>query len=164
MEDATAAGFGDSISTKPTSITVSGVGKSSEQCKQTVSVPGVLEDGTEMTYEAPYIPNSSVPALCGLQTLDEHNMGVLPWSNQLVRVPKGQEQNIVWPQGTSFIQCHRARTGHMMLPIGKFNQAARTMRTNKMTFATKVNSGCNSKFPPHRYTYVPDSQPSAAHE
>ena len=75
------------ISEKPTSIMVSGVGKDAERCTSIRKVPGVLEDGTLLSYEAPKIPKSSVPALCGMQTLDEQNMGVLPWSNQLVVEP-----------------------------------------------------------------------------
>ena len=49
-------------------------------------------------------------------------MGVLPWANQLVKVPRGREDQIVWPQGTTFINCKRARTGHLMLPIGNFKK------------------------------------------
>ena len=116
------AGLGHLIKEKPTSVVVSGVGKDSEQCKTIQSVPGVLEDGSMMTFEAPKIPKSTVPALLGMQTLDEQNMGVLPWSNQLVKIPKGKEHEIQWPQGTTFINCKRARTGHMMLPIGNFKK------------------------------------------
>ena len=57
-----------------------------------------------------------------MQTLDEQNMGVLPWSDQLVKVPKGKEHEIKWPQGTTFLQCRRAKTGHLMLPIGNFSK------------------------------------------
>jgi len=57
-----------------------------------------------------------------MQTLDEQNMAVVPWSNQLVRVPKDKEHEIVWPQGTTFAQCKRAKTGHMTLPIGHFDK------------------------------------------
>ena len=110
------AGLAHMINDKPTSVVVSGVGKDSEKCTTIQSVPGVLEDGTIIQYDAPRIPGSSVPALCGMQTLDEQNMGVLPWSNQLVKVPKGKEQDIIWPEGTTFIQCRRAKTGHMLLP------------------------------------------------
>ena len=116
---------------RSTSVIVSGVGKESEKCTMVQSVPGVLEDGTFIQYDAPRIPGSSVPALCGMQTLDEHNMGVLPWSNQLVKVPKGKEQDIIWPEGTTFIQCRRAKTGHMLLPIGHFDKLQRYFSSGK---------------------------------
>ena len=116
------AGLAHLIEEKPTSVVVSGVGKDSEQCKVIQSVPGATVDGELLTFEAPKIPNSTVPALCGMQTLDEQNMAVVPWSNQLVRVPKGKEHEIIWPQGTTFVQCKRAKTGHMMLPIGHFDK------------------------------------------
>ena len=116
------AGLTHMIEDKPTSVVVSGVGKDSEKCTTIQSVPGVLEDGTVIQYDAPRIPGSSVPALCGMQTLDEQNMGVLPWSNQLAKVPRGKEQEIIWPEGTTFIQCRRAKTGHMLLPIGHFDK------------------------------------------
>ena len=116
------AGLSHLIEEKPTSIVVSGVGKDAEKCSCIQSVPGVLEDGTVIQYEAPRIPKSSVPALCGMQTLDEQNMAVLPWSSQLAKVPKGKEHEIKWPEGTTFLQCRRANTGHMMLPIGNFDK------------------------------------------
>ena len=112
-------------------VIVSGIGKESEKCTMVQSVPGVLEDGTFIQYDAPRIPGSSVPALCGMQTLDEQNMGVLPWSNQLVKVPKGKEQDIIWPEGTTFIQCRRAKTGHMLLPIGHFDKLQHKPTSNK---------------------------------
>jgi len=105
-----------------TSVVVSGVGKDSEQRKVIQSIPGATADGELLTCEAPKIPNSTVPALCGMQTLDEQNIAVVPWSNQLVRVPKGKEHEIIWPQGTTFVQCKRAKTGHMILPIGHFDK------------------------------------------
>jgi hypothetical protein len=61
-------------------------------------------------------------------------MGVLPWSNQLVKVPKGKEKEIKWPQGTTFLQCKRAKTGHMMMPVGNFNK----YKTKKGDFTVKA--------------------------
>jgi hypothetical protein len=78
-----------------------------------------------------------VPALLGLQAMDAHNIGVLPWANQLVQVPVGTEKDIIWPEGTKFINCKRAKTGHMMLPIGHFN-AKEKMKDSQMSFQTNV--------------------------
>jgi len=103
------------------------------------SVPGVTADGELLTLEVPKIPNSTVPALCGMQTLNEQNMAVLPWSNQLVRVPQGKEHEIVWPQGTTFVQCKRARTGHKMLPIGHFDKLKdATVHTAALAFTAST--------------------------
>ena len=137
------AGLGHLVTEKPTTVMVSGVGKQAEACDKVVSVPGVLADGTELQYEAPKIPGSSVPALCGMQTLDEQNMAVLPWNSQLARVPKGKEHLIKWPEGTTFIQCQRAKTGHMMLPIGHFDKAKKTnspAKLNKARLAFNVDN------------------------
>ena len=131
--------LGHLITEKPTSIMVSGVGKDAERCTSIRKVPGVLSDGTLMYYEAPKIPKSSVPALCGMQTLDEQNMGVLPWSSQLVKVPRGKEKEIVWPQGTTFLQCKRAKTGHMMLPIGHFDKLKSTKPEKNSHLAFTAN-------------------------
>ena len=120
---------------KPTNVVVSGVGKDAEQCKVIHSVPGVTADGELIMFESPKIPNSTVPALCGMETLDKQNMAPLPWSNQLVRVPKGREQDIIRPQGTTLIQCKRAKTGHMMLPIGHFDKLKKDQEHQKQTAA-----------------------------
>ena len=92
------AGLGHLIKSEPTSVVVSGVGKDTEQCKTITQVPGALEDGSMMTFQAPKIPKSTVPALCGLETLDEQNMGVLPWANQLVKVPRGKKIKLCGPK------------------------------------------------------------------
>ena len=130
-------GLGHMIKDEPTSIVVTGVGKDSETCTSQLSAPGALEDGTMLRFKAPNIPNSTVPALMGMEALDEHNMAPLPWSNQLVKVPKGKEHEIKWPQGTTFIQCKRAKTGHLMLPIGHFNKAKQATKDNMMAFTSK---------------------------
>jgi hypothetical protein len=125
-------GLGHMIQDKPTSIVVTGVGKDTETCTLIRSAPGALEDGSMLKFEAPDIPNSTVPALCGMETLDEHNMAPLPWSNQLVKVPKGKEHEIIWPEGTTFIQCRRAKTGHLMLPIGHFDKVKHSSHKQKV--------------------------------
>ena len=155
------AGMAHLVTEKPTSVVVSGVGKTSEQCKVVQGVPGVLEDGTEILYSAPKIPGSSVPALCGMQTLDEHNLGVLPWSNQLVKVPKGKEHLITWPQGTTFLQCRRARTGHLMLPIGYFNKASKSSGKDRLAFT--ADSRITQQFEPQAQSSPTMSVPQGAH-
>jgi hypothetical protein len=165
------AGLGHMITEKPTSIVVSGVGKDSEKCSTVQSVPGVLEDGTVIQYDAPRIPGCSVPALCGMQTLDEQNMGVLPWSSQLVKVPKGKEKDIIWPEGTTFLQCQRAKTGHMMLPIGHFSRMKHKPEKSQLAFtadyiferqAQLQKQDGQSHLTSATYTHVPQALPVSA--
>ena len=102
-------------------------------------VPGATSEGHLITFECPKIPNSTVPALCGMETLDKQNMAPLPWSNQLVKVPHGKEHLIKWPEGTEFIQCKRAKTGHMMLPIGHFDKLKKKNNPSMLAFtATSI--------------------------
>ena len=74
IKDVKKAGLGDEIKEKPTSVVVSGVGKDAQRCTKVLNVPGVLSDGSMLSFEAPNIPGSNVPALCGIQTLDAHNL------------------------------------------------------------------------------------------
>ena len=150
MIDVEAAGLGHLVTTRPTSLMVSGVGKDAEECKDVVSVPGQLEDGSYLEYEAPRIPNSSVPALCGMDTLDKQNMGITPWNSQLVKVPKGKEHLIQWPEGTTFIQCQRAKTGHMMLPIGHFRNDNRPRSGQPLPVALAFKANAEKVFREHQ--------------
>ena len=57
-------------------LTVEGVGEGSQECSTKAMVPMVLASGDTGTFQTPVIPNSDVPALLGMKTL-EHRRELL---------------------------------------------------------------------------------------
>ena len=51
------------------SISIEGVGTNPDRCENAVRVPLHMADGEAATFDAPVIPNSSVPALLGMRSL-----------------------------------------------------------------------------------------------
>ena len=49
---------------------VEGVGKGPQPVTEHYTVPGCLEDGQSITYGTPVIPDSQVPALLGLRSME----------------------------------------------------------------------------------------------
>ena len=75
-----------------------------------------------MHYQAPVIDNRGptdqschVPALYGIKAMRENNMYVGTRKNQLIVVPLGLDDKIIWPAGTKLLQAEESPSGHMIL-------------------------------------------------
>ena len=96
---------------------VSGVGDQAKSCEYQACVPGMLENGQEIRYIAPVIGGdpSPVPPLYSLECMADTNTYMGMRSGLLAMVPDGAEREIRWPQGTTFIQCKKAPSGHWLV-------------------------------------------------
>jgi hypothetical protein len=121
IEMAKRAGWADYIKTKYMYRKVTGDGARAQVCTVERTVPWMLETGTCITYNAPEIPDSSVPGLFLLKAMDENNIALVPRRNIAVVIPEGKEDDIIWPEGSQTIQLYRADTGHMMMPVSRFD-------------------------------------------
>ena len=50
-------------------ISIEGVGAGTSQCTHEALVPIALEDGTQASFRCPVVPQSEIPALLGLKSL-----------------------------------------------------------------------------------------------
>ena len=97
------------------------------QCTHNCTLPIAVctQDGgvAAGTYETPTIPNSSLPALLGLNACRESRMLIDTVTNRVYMMgPGNYDLEQMLPPGTRSFQCTLAPSGHLMLPCACFNQ------------------------------------------
>eukprot|EP00971_Amphidinium_carterae_P215053 4268155-Amphidinium_carterae.2 len=111
-------------------LRVGGVAKTTEEAGQNVKVPiafartdGRIEGGT---YTAPMLPSSGCPALLGLQSLEAMGAVLDCAAKKLyVRGSRDQDVTVQLPPGGQCYDLLQADSGHLLLPITRYQQAAR---------------------------------------
>ena len=98
-------------------LTVEGVGAGSQECREQARVPMMLATGDSGTYVAPVIPNSEVPALLGMVTLENRRALVDVAGRKLHFLGEG---DYTLPPGTTTLNLEKTESGHLMLPITEF--------------------------------------------
>ena len=94
---------------------VKGVGKHHQEVQEAVVMPGGLEGGHPTTYTTPVVPESDIPALLGLRSL-ETLRGTIDTRREQRKLYIGDVE-IKPCAGTKVLQLYPARSGHLMLPI-----------------------------------------------
>ena len=110
-------------------LSVSGVGTGAQCCTYNCHVPCAIPTlagqgvGSYLkgTYKAPCVPNSTLPALMGLESL-EQSRAVIDCNTGKVYFlgPGDYKLADCLPPGTKCIQCEHAPSGHLMMPIDEF--------------------------------------------
>ena len=100
---------------------VSGVGGAAKTCTQQAVVTGKLENGVLIKYHAPVISDSEVPPLHGLDSMASMNTYVGTKHGKLAMIPDGTDNDIIWPKGTTFIQCQRAPSRHWIITTSNWD-------------------------------------------
>ena len=107
-------------------LNVSGVGTGSQACTHNVQLPVAvqLDNGAgflEGTYTAPIVPNSSLPALLGLEACHRERAIIDCLNNKLYLAGDGDFDLLkALPPGTKVISLELAPSGHMMIPCADF--------------------------------------------
>ena len=105
----------------PAPKTVAGIGDNAKRCTHRAIVPVMYANGERGEYAPPVISGQSgVPSLLGLSTMAAENTYFGTKDGLMAKVPIGQEGKIGWPEGTTFIQCEKAASGHWMQTISNF--------------------------------------------
>jgi len=100
---------------------LSGVGDACKICTNAVRLTCALATGQKLEYEAPVIPDSSVPPLMGTKTMVKLRAIVDPVSKKLALIPEGKHHLIVYPEGTVFWTLEETPSGHLVLPVSHWN-------------------------------------------
>ena len=105
-------------------LNVSGVGNGSQHCHYNVDMPCAIPTTTGFikgTFNAPCVPNSSLPALLGLRSLHDSRAIIDTMNNRLYLVGPGDFDLLKsLPPGTSCVQCQYSTSGHMMMPVDAY--------------------------------------------
>ena len=122
---------------------VQGVGKFPQEVTEATHMPGVLEDGTPITVDAPVVPDSPLPCLAGLKTLERLEAVVDCRRNQR-KLYLGKDIDIKTTKATKVLQLYPAVSGHLMLPISHFD------RLNKREPLQLYGNSSSSNSPPQQ--------------
>ena len=92
---------------------VGGVGHGHQQCSMRCTMPMCLPSGVVMKYTTPVMDRqqgipSPCPTLGGLKMMASMNVYFGTACGLMALVPKGKDEEIVWPKGTTFINCEPA--------------------------------------------------------
>ena len=103
----------------PLPLTVEGVGNGSQVATTVASVPMTTPDGTVGVYETPIIPNSNIPSLLGLTTMEKHR-AILDITGQSYIIPGKGPVEYRLPKGSRILKLKKAPSGHLMLPCDEW--------------------------------------------
>ena len=110
------AGLETKYAPMPNALTVEGVGQGSQTCVQMACVPIAHSTGEQGTYQAPIIPNSNVPSLLGLATMEKQKV-ILDLHGMKYIIPGKGKTIITLPPGSNVLPMEKAESGHLLLPI-----------------------------------------------
>ena len=120
-ERAKRAGLQTTFKSMNRPLTVEGVGNGSQMAKTLARVPMTTPDGTVGVHETPIIPNSKIPSLLGLTTMEKHR-AILDITGQTYIIPgKGKVEHKL-PKGSRILKLKKAPSGHLLLPCDEWNR------------------------------------------
>ena len=120
---------------------VSGVGDNSKVCTNSARVPACLESGRVIEYDTPVIDGdpSPVPTLLGLDSMAQRNTYFGCANGLMAMIPEGTDDQIVWPQGTEFVQCKKAPSKHWLMTVSNWDKR-KPETPNRHTEASFTNT------------------------
>jgi len=143
-------------------LSVSGVGKGSQECKYDVSLPMAFrkmdDTYTAGDFTTPIAPQSMLPGLLGYTTL-KGKRAILDMGSQVLYFPGPGDVDLsrAMPCGTDAFQLEEAPSGHMVLPCCEFagydQQSARghlSMETSPMALHAEQSGSSSSASGPNQ--------------
>lgn len=118
-ERAERAGFETTFKEMPRPLTVEGVGYGHQVAKRLACIPMTTPDGTIGVYETPIIPNSNIPSLLGLTTMEKHR-AILDITGQTYIIPGKGKVEYKLPKGSRVLHLKKAPSGHLLLPCDQW--------------------------------------------
>ena len=116
------------------------MGSGSQQATHSHCYQLALEGGQAATYEAPVLPNSSVPALLGRKSLRDQRTLLDCFNNRMYRIGPGGYSLQLSP-GSAQYHLEESHAGHLMLPCDLYDEmtASRSSGpTRAMTLTTST--------------------------
>jgi len=137
----------------PKPMEVRGVGKGSHDITEQAVVPGVLEDGDNMNFTTAVIPESPLPALMGLDSLERLH-GIVDTRVPHRKLYLGEDVRAIPGPKTKVLQLYPAQSGHLMMPITHYGrERAANASKPKKTVAFLEDSAPGE-------TAAPDAKPA----
>ena len=130
----------------PEPLAVQGVGAGAPVATHKARVPIALETGDTASYTAPILAGSDIPALLGLESMEEKRT-VLDLVHRRMYLMGPGDFTIQAPPGSHCLQLYKAESGHLMLPVTEFKN---------VTNQSRIEKGSNKPVPREfAFHYVP---------
>jgi len=143
---AVAAGCNPVYSPMPKPINVHGVGKTPQLVKDQVLMPGQLENGNTIHYKTPLVPNSEIPALFGITSMEQNDV-IIDTRKCERKMYFGKTTTITPGPDTQTLQLYPAQSGHLMLPISRFKRRTQTATQHAMALVSTPASSSDEPPP-----------------
>jgi hypothetical protein len=120
---ATTAGYPFSTSQLREAIGVAGVGAGPQQTTTAITATIALEDGSWGTFKAPVLPNSPVPALLGLKSIERNNGVIDARPGKQCYYFSHNDLNCVTitpNDGCQVLPLYKTRSGHLAMPVTEY--------------------------------------------
>ena len=109
-------------------LRISGIGKGFDtcdwNCKIPISLPSLGGNSLPCTFEAPVVPNSDLPALFGLRSMNSTRTIIDTTTMKIHLVGPGDyDFEKLLPAGTKTIKCEASPSGHLVIPTDEFRKA-----------------------------------------
>ena len=125
---------------------VSGVGQGSQKAVDKVVLTTGLVDTSgqhwEETFSAPCLPNSAVPGLMGIDSLEQNDALIRCKTGEIWFLGKGRVKIEPSP-GSRHFQMKKAKGGHWMIPISRFRRG-KDSQTAQMSMMTETPTTPNT--------------------
>ena len=130
---------------------IEGVGKTVERCDTDVEVLGAipLKDGSramKSVYTAPVIPNSSVPALLGRESLTALR-AVIDCATKQVHFLTEDNPTFTPPSDARTVQAELSPSGHMLIPFAEYHLLASPSTPATVLPVVETNASSSSSKP-----------------
>ena len=117
---------------------VRGVGKFPQTITTEALVPGQFEDGDVMDFTTAIVPESQLPALWGLDSMERLD-GIVDTRTSQRKMYLGPDTVITPGKNTKILQMYPAESGHLMIPITHFGPTGRAATPTRTTTKSKPN-------------------------
>ena len=126
--------------------TFSGIGgkpvTSTRQCKIPICVNGFKGD-----FISQELPNSSIPAIVGLNGLEARKIMLIPHDDRVI-IPNGGKVTISVSPEVQIVKCIRTPSGHLLLPCDEWNKSQKAGASGSLTLFEGKEYSCKPEDEP----------------
>jgi len=127
-------------------LTIEGVGTGTNEAHEQLTFPLAFQNGERGSFTSPVVENSELPALLGLESLEQHK-AIIDTNRMLLIFPGPAGIRMLCSPGTVVHKLEKSMTGHLLLPITEWTQAKHQSSMQKHQHTVLHSAGASSAGP-----------------
>ena len=125
-------------------VRVEGVGKEHQEVKEIMTIPTCI-GGDIGLFRAPIVPDSDIPNLLGLATMEQHRT-FLDIAGRKYIIPGPGTVQVTLPKGSKILNLEKAPSGHLILPCDQWKQLNMTAEEANKKISAQTAMVWNTQF------------------